>query len=92
MERLQALVRAMPIPEALQPDHVRTARWIAELRTADAMAAGAPTRAIAEALFGIDAGISWRLDQESYRSRTRRLMRTARQRLQVPVVDYWFGR
>jgi hypothetical protein len=92
MERLRALVRARPIPAALQPDHVRTTRWIAELRTADAMAAGAPTRAIAEALFGIEAGTSWRLDQESYRSRTRRLMRTVRQRLRAPVLDYWFGR
>jgi hypothetical protein len=92
MERLRALARAMPIPAALQPDHVKTARWIAELRTADAMAAGAPTRAIAQALFGIEAGTGWRLDQESYRSRTRRLMRTVRQRLRAPVVDYWFGR
>lgn len=92
MERLRALARARPIPAALQPDHARTPRWIAELRTADAMAAGAPTRAIAETLFEIDAGTRWRLDQESYRSRTRRLMRTVRQRLRAPVVDYWFGR
>jgi hypothetical protein len=92
MERLRALAGARPIPAALQPDHIRTARWIAELRTADAMAAGASTRAIAQALFEIDAGRCWRLDQESYRSRTRRLIRTVRQRLRAPVVAYWFGR
>lgn len=91
IERLRRLARADALPNALRPGHARAARWIAELRTADAMASGARTREIAEGLFGLDtAGDGWRLDRESYRSRTRRLMRAARRRLQPPVTDYWF--
>lgn len=67
------------------------ARWILELRTADALASGANQQDIARGLFShavSDAG--WRLDTDSARSRTRRLIRAAEARLAEPLDDYWF--
>jgi hypothetical protein len=90
LERLRALATAPRMPVALRPDHAKADRWIAELRAADAMANGATTRDIAQALYGIDPAGDWKIDQDSYRSRTRRLMRSVRQRLAPPVIDFWF--
>jgi hypothetical protein len=69
----------------------RNQRWITELRTADALQQGASQRQIAQSLFGDIAGKGWRLDSESYRSRTQRLVRAARARLLRPISREWFA-
>jgi hypothetical protein len=92
LERLRTLAGAGMIPAYLKAAEVKTARWIAELRVADAPSHGATTRQIAEGLFNIDvAGDAWKIQHDSYRSRTRRLIEKAHDRLRSPVTRYWFG-
>lgn len=78
-------------PELAPPHEARAARWIDELRTADALADGASQHEIARALFDRCVPASgWRADGESYRLRVQRLVRAARARLRNPLDRTWF--
>lgn len=82
LRRLISLVIAGQFARHLCPKEKRAARWIIELRVADALASGATHRAIAQALFGeIARDGDWRHDGESFRSRVQRLVRTTRRRM-----------
>lgn len=97
----QALSRAVGVQRLValatgHPTSVRTARsqrerWIAELRVADALRAGASQQDIGRALFrvALDGG-DWRRENEAYRARVQRLVRAARRRLRNPVSVDWF--
>jgi hypothetical protein len=69
----------------------RASRWVVELRAADALAAGASQRQLAEQLFGEAARSGWRLDSDAYRLRVQRLARSARARLAAPLSRDWFA-
>lgn len=71
--------------------HVRTERWISELRTADALDQGATHRMIGEALFGAEHAIDWRRDSDAYRLRVQRLTRVARARRTSWTAAEWLG-
>lgn len=83
-----ALASRPGVPAARE---ARATRWIAELRTADALTAGATQQDIARALFGgrIPSG-RWRGEGESYRLRVQRLVRAAQAHLLDPVSPEWF--
>lgn len=69
----------------------RAARWIEELRTADALADGATQQEIARSLYPQALPASgWRGAGDSYRLRIQRLVRTARIRLRHPLDPDWF--
>lgn len=68
----------------------RRRRWIAELRTADALEQGASQREIARGLFGETVHRAWRMENDAYRLRVQRLARAARIRLKSPVSRNWF--
>jgi hypothetical protein len=87
------LVRLLATPEAGLAGRAtrRKERWIAELRTADALHQGASHRQIARSLFGDMAGSGWRLDSDAYRLRVQRLVRSARNRLVRPLSQEWFA-
>lgn len=69
----------------------RAARWIDELRTADALADGATQQEIARSLYPQALPASgWRGAGDSYRLRIQRLVRTARLRLRHPLDSAWF--
>lgn len=93
LRTLDDLIRLFKTPEAGvgRPTSRRTQRWIAELRTADALEQGASHRQIARRLFGDLADKEWRLDSDAYRLRTQRLVRSARARLRQPVGAEWFA-
>jgi hypothetical protein len=75
-----------PVPRR----ETRAARWIAELRTADALASGATQQEIARALFGAAVG-AWRAGSDSYRYRVQRLVRAVRRRVADPLAALWFS-
>jgi hypothetical protein len=78
LRRLLVLVRAGRFSPALHPPDVRARRWETLLRTADALAAGAGQREIAEHLLAPEAAAPrWRLESPSLRSRAQRLVRQA---------------
>lgn len=90
---LDLLIRlaAPSVPSLAPPRDPRAARWITELRTADALAAGAHQQAIARALFGAAVPVGgWRREGESYRLRVQRLVRAAQARLLQPLAESWF--
>lgn len=69
----------------------RAARWIGELRTADALADGAVQHEIARVLYATAVPPDlWRRQGDSYRSRVKRLVRIARSRLRDPLTADWF--
>jgi hypothetical protein len=69
----------------------RHARWILELRTADALAAGASQQQIARIFFGSAVAARWRRADDSYRKRVQRLVAHARAHLREPLHARWFG-
>lgn len=78
-------------PQPAAPHEARAARWIDELRTADALADGASQQEIARALFARSLpATGWRGEGESYRLRVQRLVRAARARLRNPLDLSWF--
>ncbi|URW75896.1 DUF2285 domain-containing protein [Sphingomonas donggukensis] len=78
-------------PRPTPPREGRAARWIDELRTADALDDGATQHEIARALFEASVPASgWRTEGESYRLRVQRLVRAARARLRNPLDRAWF--
>ncbi len=89
--RLINLVQEGRLRESAAATSRRQARWILELRTADAIAAGADQQDIARTLFGsVVADQRWRRDNAAYRQRAQRLVRSARQRLVAPLDQRWF--
>jgi hypothetical protein len=89
---LQLLLRLGRSPDAPlgQANEVRAKRWIAELRTADALREGAHQQDIARVLFGPAVPAEWRSDSDSYRYRVQRLVRKVRERLANPLAAEWF--
>lgn len=80
-----------PLGNAINPGR-RQARWILELRTADALEMGAENQQIARALFGSRvADHHWRQESAAYRQRVQRLVRNARRRLARPLDPRWFA-
>lgn len=91
LRRLVALSRHGALPAGFLPKETRAPRWIMELQTADAIAAGATQQDIARALFGSAiAADRWRLESASYRLRVQRLARAARRHIQSPLDGPWF--
>ncbi len=91
LRQLIAVGTTGEMPRSLIPREPRAARWILELRTADARAAGATQHEIARALFGaMVASERWRIESGSFRLRVQRLTRMARARLEKPLDDFWF--
>lgn len=93
LQPLGMLVRAAlgDPTRAAAPREARAARWITELRTADALADGASQQDIARALFGSSINTErWRAEGESFRLRVQRLVRIARTRLRHPLDPAWF--
>jgi hypothetical protein len=79
LRRLLALARTGRFSAALHPPDVRARRWVALLRTVDALAAGAGQREIAEHLVGREAAEpGWRVEAPALRSQAQRLVRQAR--------------
>lgn len=91
LQQLLALTARGEMPAPLRPRESRAARWILELRTGDALAAGASQKNIAEVLFGeaIPAR-RWRVESASFRSRVQRLVKTAQHYLADPFSGPWF--
>jgi hypothetical protein len=79
LRRLLALARTGQFSRALHPADARARRWVALLRTTDALAAGAGQREIAEHLLAREAAEPrWRVEAPTLRSRAQRLVRQAR--------------
>ncbi len=92
LRRLVALSRHGALPAGFLPKETRAPRWIMELQTADAIAAGATQQDIARALYGRSvAGGRWRVESASYRLRVQRLVRAARRNLCAPLAGPWFA-
>jgi hypothetical protein len=92
---LDLLVRLAGRPDAppAVPAERRAARWIAELRVADALAAGARQQEMARVLLGPAVlRDGWREAGEIHRLRIQRLVRSARAHLAAPLARLWFGR
>jgi hypothetical protein len=68
------------------------ARFIRELRIADALASGASHQDAARAIYGsLVPAHRWRVDNSSLRQRVQRLARAARARLSNPLDPRWFA-
>lgn len=82
LRRLISLISTGRFASGLFPPERMAARWILELRVADALADGASHRDIAQSLFrSFGQGSKWRSDGESLRLRVQRLTRIARRRI-----------
>jgi Uncharacterized conserved protein len=91
LQQFLALTARGDMPAPLRPRESRAARWILELRTADALVAGASQKRIAEVLFGESVTLRrWRVESASYRSRVQRLVKAAQQYLADPFSGPWF--
>ena len=89
LRQLAALAQRGAIPVSLLPRERRAPRWVLELRTADAILAGATQQDMARAFYGSAVGEDWRSENDSYRLRVRRLVRTARKNLENPFAGPW---
>ena len=93
LRQLAALTAEGRIPAGLLPREHRAARWILELRTADAMLSGATHQEMAEVFYRSAARQpAWRSENHSLRLRVQRLVRTARRNLADPLGGPWFRR
>lgn len=91
LRQFLALSEQGRIPKSLAPRERRAARWILELRVADAVLIGATEQEIARELFKeAIAPKRWRRDSASYRLRVQRLVRVAHHRLADPLTGPWF--
>ncbi len=91
LQQFLALTARGEMPAPLRPRESRAPRWILELRTADALAAGASQKSIAEVLFEQNfTARRWRVDSASYRSRVQRLVKVAQHYLADPLSGPWF--
>jgi hypothetical protein len=93
LDRLAALVACGEFRPAQLTSIHRHHRWIAELRTADALAAGADQQNIARALYGSAISpMHWRIENAPYRRRVQRLVAEARRLLANPLARwFWSG-
>jgi hypothetical protein len=83
LRRLMALARLGRLARGLYPIERLAPRWVAALRTHDALSAGASQRDVARVLFGIGAGGSdWRHGSDFFRLRVQRLARIGRRMVQ----------
>jgi hypothetical protein len=90
LDRLAALVANSRFLTAGSTAVRRHHRWIAELRTADALAAGADQQNIARALYGSAISpLHWRTESAPYRRRIQRLVANAHARIRHPLRP-WF--
>jgi hypothetical protein len=79
LRRFLSLCRSGCFSSSLHPREARARRWILMLRAADALAAGADQRQIANKLLSRTAGEArWRSREPSVRSQAQRLVRSAR--------------
>jgi hypothetical protein len=79
LRRLLAIWQTGRFSRSLHPKEVRAKRWVLMLRALDALAADADQREIAAVLFSEEARQPrWRVHSPSVRSRTQRLVRSAR--------------
>ena len=79
LRRFLALVRHGRFSHSLHPRERRARRWVLLLRAADALAAGASQREIAQVLLGGRAQVTgWRMHEPSLRSQAQRLVRGSR--------------
>ncbi|WP_129793886.1 DNA -binding domain-containing protein [Sphingosinicella sp. CPCC 101087] len=79
LRRLLALWRSGRFSQLLHPLEARAHRWIQMLRAHDALVCGASQREIAGELLSTEAaGVRWRVNAPSIRSRVQRLVRGAR--------------
>lgn len=93
LRQLTALAAEGRIPASLLPREQRAARWILELRTADAMLSGATHQEMAQVFYrSTTRQAGWRSANNSIRLRVQRLVRTARRNLADPLGGPWFGR
>jgi hypothetical protein len=91
LQRLLALMSDRRFATTLDPPEARAARWILELRVADALRAGASQQDIARVLYErVAAETQWRLATPAIRSRVQRLVRTARLRQGAHPITDWF--
>jgi hypothetical protein len=91
LQRLVGLVERGRIPKDRDAKGNRRARWILELRVADALASGASQQEIARVLFGsVVTPRRWRAENPAYRQRIQRLVRGARANLRQPLNRRWF--
>lgn len=93
LRQLAALAAEGRIPAGLLPREHRAARWILELRTADAMLSGATHREMAQIFYrSATCQAGWRSENNSLRLRVQRLVRAAKRNLAEPLAGPWFGR
>lgn len=79
LRRLAALWRLGRMPAELFPRETRAARWVAMLRTLDALEHGASHREIAESVLQNGrTGGDWRVNTEYLRTRVQRLVRAGK--------------
>ncbi len=79
LRRFLALARTTSFARSLHHREARARRWVLMLRAADALAANANQREIAQVLFSRSAGqCQWRSRDPSLRSQAQRLVRAAR--------------
>lgn len=92
LRRLAALADRGRIPKALLPRKARAARWIMELRTADAIMGRATHQEMARVFYAHSiTSAEWRARGDPLRLRVQRLVRSARQRLADPLRGPWFS-
>lgn len=91
LRQLGALAAAGEIPVGLLPRESRAARWILELRTADALASGATHQEMARCFYRASiSGHAWRSGSDAFRLRIQRLVRAAKRYLADPFAGPWF--
>ncbi|WP_430738995.1 DNA -binding domain-containing protein [Sphingomonas paeninsulae] len=91
LRQLTALVQRMAFSANLFPQERRTARWILELRTADAIASGASAHEIAAHFYpALTAERRWRVESYAARRRVQRLVARARNQHVDADVRKWF--
>lgn len=92
LRQLSALAQRGAVPLSLLPRERPAPRWVLELRTADAILSGASQQDIARTFYGAAVSEDWRSENDSYRLRVRRLVRTARKNLKNPFSGPWLRR
>lgn len=91
--QLAAIATDGKISAGLLPREPRAARWILELRTADAMISGATHQEMAQIFYrSATRQPGWRSENNSLRLRVQRLVRAAKRNLADPLSGPWFGR
>lgn len=90
LARLITMAKTGRMPLTLFRKEQRARRWTLVLRTADAIAAGATQRDIAEVLLGLTPGRRWRIANPSVRRRAQRLVEAVRKAINAEPRS-WLG-